>query len=68
MRTENSIRNLWFVIRNLKFVTELTAADEMDDLDFIGIFDADIFPILLPHDFFIQFDRNSFSRQREIVE
>ena len=66
MRTENSIRT--FVIRNLKFVIVLTAADEMHDFDFIGIFNSDTRPIFFADDFSVQFNRNSFGRQREQIE
>lgn len=37
MRTKLEKFNPHFVIRNLKFVTELTTADEMNDLDLVRI-------------------------------
>ena len=66
MRTEKP--NPPFVIRNLKFVIVLAAADEMHNLDFIGIFDQNRFPILFPHDFFVKFDGDALLREREIFE
>ena len=66
MRTENSIRT--FVIRNLKFVIDSPAADEMHDFDFVGIFYLDVRPIFFADDFPVQFNRNSFGRQREQFE
>ena len=38
MRTKIRNFNPQFVIRNLKFVIVLTSADEMDDFDFVCVF------------------------------
>ncbi len=66
MRTEKF--NPQFVIRNLKFVIVLSAADKMHDFDFIRVFDDNIFPVFFSHDHFVYFNRNSFRRQRKIFE
>ena len=59
MRTKLEKFDPHFVIRNLKFVIELTAADKMNDLDLVRIAQDSAFPILFPHDLFIQFDRDA---------
>ena len=44
------------------------AADEMDDFDFVGIFDANGFPIFFPHDRLVEFNGDALTRQRKFYE
>ena len=68
MRTEIKIPDPRSAILNLKFEINSSAADEMDDLDLVGIFDANSFPILFAHYFLIQFDSDASLGQREMLE
>ena len=50
------------------FRIRLAASDEVNDLDPVGIFDSDVGPIFLSHNFAIQFDRYSLKKQRKKLE
>lgn len=54
-------------IRNPKYQIELPAADEMHNFYFIGVFDQNVFPILFPHDFFVEFDGDALVRERKFL-
>ena len=51
-----------------KFQIKSSAADKMHDFYFVGVFNLNRFPILLPNDFFVEFDGDALLRQREIFE